>query len=87
MQAGIMSRYEDMAEMIRLGAYQAGANAEVDEAIHYYPALEAFLRQSKDEPSGLDATYQALSSILLSEPESNGEEVEGAGDPREVEAA
>ena len=74
----LISRYEDMAEMIRLGAYRPGASAEVDEAIHYYPALEAFLRQRQDEQSDLDATYRALSAILQGDSEPSGDEADGA---------
>ena len=43
-----MTVYEDMAELIRLGAYKAGTNPEVDEAVRLYPDLEAFLAQYKD---------------------------------------
>jgi flagellum-specific ATP synthase len=42
-----LSTYEDMAELIRLGAYRAGSDPRIDEAIRYYPALEAFLSQRK----------------------------------------
>ena len=38
-----------MEELIRIGAYRAGADAEVDRAIALNPALEAFLSQDKDE--------------------------------------
>src|ERR1700761_167170 len=41
--------YEDMAELIRLGAYKTGTNPEVDNAVRLYPALEAFLSQGKHE--------------------------------------
>ena len=40
---------EDMAEMIRLGAYRSGSDAEVDEAIELFPALDRFLSQAKKE--------------------------------------
>ena len=43
-----MAMYDDMAELIRLGAYKAGTNAEVDAAIRLNPELEAFLIQKKD---------------------------------------
>jgi flagellum-specific ATP synthase len=56
--------YEDMAELIRLGAYKAGTNPEVDSAIGLYPRLEAFLAQRKDESADLAQGYQSLSSIL-----------------------
>jgi flagellum-specific ATP synthase len=56
--------YEDMAELIRLGAYKAGTNPEVDEAVRLYPQLEAFLAQSKYERATLSQGYDALAAIL-----------------------
>jgi flagellum-specific ATP synthase len=56
--------YEDMAELIRLGAYKVGTNPEVDEAMRLYPQLEAFLAQSKDERATLSQGYDALSTIM-----------------------
>jgi flagellum-specific ATP synthase len=62
-----MTVYEDMADLIRLGAYKTGTNPEVDHAIKLYPKLEAFLSQTKDEYTDLAAGYQSLSAILDSE--------------------
>jgi flagellum-specific ATP synthase len=56
--------YEDMAELIRLGAYKAGTNPEVDNAVRLYPQLEAFLAQSKTERATLSEGYDALSAIM-----------------------
>ena len=61
---GPMTVYEDMAELIRLGAYKAGTNPEVDHAVKLYPQLEAFLTQRKDERSDLADGYRSLSAIL-----------------------
>jgi flagellum-specific ATP synthase len=60
----VMSTYADMEELIRLGAYQAGSSAEVDEAIRLHEPLEAFLRQAKDEATGLNEGYRQLGRIL-----------------------
>jgi flagellum-specific ATP synthase len=60
----LIAAYEDMSEMIRLGAYRAGADARTDEAIHFYPALEAFMSQGKGESSTLDEGYARLAEIL-----------------------
>jgi flagellum-specific ATP synthase len=60
----LMAAYDDMAEMIRLGAYRKGSDPIIDQAIQYQPALEDFLRQRKDEKTGLDAGYDALAEIL-----------------------
>ncbi len=61
---GPLTVYEDMAELIRLGAYKAGTNPEVDHAIKLYPQLEAFLAQRKDECADLADGYNSLSAIL-----------------------
>lgn len=60
----LLATYGDMEEMIRLGAYRRGADPEVDRAIHYNPALEAFLAQAPDEVVTLDDGYRALDRIL-----------------------
>jgi flagellum-specific ATP synthase len=60
----VMATYSDMEELIRLGAYRAGSSAEVDEAIRLNPALEDFLRQAKDEVTGLADGYRRLEQIL-----------------------
>ena len=59
-----LALYEDMAELIRLGAYKAGTNPEVDEAVRLNPQLEAFLAQSKHERVTLGQGYDALSAIM-----------------------
>ena len=52
------------AELIRIGAYKAGTNPEVDNAVALYPHLDAFLAQKKDEPAVLSEGYDALAAIL-----------------------
>jgi flagellum-specific ATP synthase len=60
----LIARYEDMAEMIRLGAYQAGSDPGTDEAIRYNEPLERFLSQRQDEHTDLAAGYRMLDHIL-----------------------
>jgi flagellum-specific ATP synthase len=60
----LVSTYEDMAELIRLGAYKRGSDAKVDEAIRRYPLIEAFLAQSKDERADLGSGYEQLAALL-----------------------
>ena len=50
--------------MIRLGAYRKGSDPTVDQAIQYYPALENFLRQRKDETTDIDKGYDELAELL-----------------------
>jgi flagellum-specific ATP synthase len=59
-----LSIYEDMSELIRLGAYRRGSDAKVDQAIELYPALESFLAQGKSERADLASGYAALAEIV-----------------------
>ncbi len=59
-----ISTYEDMAELIRLGAYRSGSDPKVDTAMRHYPALDAFLAQRKDERADLAGGYAALAAII-----------------------
>lgn len=63
----MMGAYDDMAEMIRLGAYRKGSDPLVDEAIQKNPALEQFLSQRKQEHTPLADGYQMLEQILAAE--------------------
>lgn len=60
----MLSIYQDMAEMIRLGAYKKGTDAEVDMAINYYTKLEEFLRQKPNEACPMQESYNKLGDIL-----------------------
>ncbi len=60
----LMATYDNMAELIRLGAYRRGSDAEIDEAIHYHEPLEAFMAQRKGEPADLASGYMQLAEIL-----------------------
>lgn len=59
-----MAAYDNMAELIRLGAYRKGSNAEVDEAIRLNTPLEEFLRQGKSERADFASGYKRLAEIL-----------------------
>ncbi len=60
----VLATYEDMAEMIRLGAYRKGTDASVDQAIGFYPAIEAFLKQDKKERTDIATGLAALANVL-----------------------
>lgn len=60
----LISTYEDMAELIRLGAYRKGSDPKVDEAIQYYDKIEAFLNQQKNEKTTIDEGFAQLAKIL-----------------------
>ncbi len=60
----IITTYEDMAELIRLGAYRKGSDRAVDEAIILYPEIEKFLSQNKDDHTNIEDGFASLARIL-----------------------
>ncbi|MFZ4069505.1 MAG: flagellar protein export ATPase FliI [Caulobacterales bacterium] len=60
----ILSAYADMEDLIRIGAYKPGSNAEVDEAIRLRPALEGFLTQSRDDATSIADSFAHLAAAL-----------------------
>jgi flagellum-specific ATP synthase len=59
-----LSAYASMEELIKIGAYRAGADAVTDRAIALNPALEAFLGQDKDDVTRMADAFNRLESIL-----------------------
>ncbi len=59
-----LSAYSNMEELIRIGAYRAGSDPQIDRAIQLNPALESFLSQDKDETATLDDCFNRLDGIL-----------------------
>jgi flagellum-specific ATP synthase len=64
-----LAAYSNMEELIRIGAYRAGADPLVDRAIALNPALERFLAQAPNEATTLDAGFARLGAILNGESE------------------
>jgi flagellum-specific ATP synthase len=60
----LLAAYADMEELIRIGAYRAGSDPLIDEAIRLEPALTGFLAQAPDEVASLDEGYDALEAII-----------------------
>ncbi|ODT59995.1 MAG: flagellum-specific ATP synthase FliI [Phenylobacterium sp. SCN 69-14] len=59
-----LAAYANMEELIRIGAYRAGADPQVDRAIALNPSLEGFLAQDKDEATSLEDSFDMLADIL-----------------------
>lgn len=76
-----MSTYEDMAELIRLGAYRRGSDRKVDAAIHYYDDLNNFLAQNKDDNTSIEEGFARLKNLLdIKEQQEQSEETEAQGE-------
>lgn len=59
-----LSLYDDMEELIRLGAYKAGNDPALDRAIALQPALEGFLAQGRTEDTDLGTSFAELEQVL-----------------------
>ena len=60
----MMSLYADMEELVRIGAYARGADAEVDEAVRLAPAIDAFLSQDVNDNTPPELAFQQLEQII-----------------------
>jgi len=60
----VLALYADMADLIRLGAYRAGSDAAVDEAIRIVPRIEAMLRQGRTEATGIAESFAELRAAM-----------------------
>jgi flagellum-specific ATP synthase len=60
----LLAVYADMADLVRLGAYKPGADAEVDEAVALAPRIEAMLQQGRDERVSLGEGFAALARAM-----------------------
>jgi flagellum-specific ATP synthase len=60
----LLRLHADMVELIRLGAYQAGSDPELDRAIAVQPALERVLEQAADAPCGSGDAFALLAAAL-----------------------
>ncbi len=55
--------YEEHRDLITLGAYQAGRDRTVDDAVHAYPAIERLVRQGPRETADLATTRSLVNGL------------------------
>jgi len=65
----IMAVYADAEDLINIGAYRAGSNPDIDEAISKIRAVNAFLLQDTDEKVSFEETLAAMQSIFDNPPD------------------
>ncbi len=63
----LLAAYRDAEDLVNIGAYQAGTNADVDEALAKRTAIEAFLTQDMQESWSLDDSVAALRTLFPGE--------------------
>jgi flagellum-specific ATP synthase len=64
----LLAAHRDARELIEIGAYVPGTNAEVDRARELGPAIDAFLQQGLDEQSDAPSAWTRLQHLLQSAP-------------------
>jgi flagellum-specific ATP synthase len=63
----VYSYYLRHRDLITVGAYRAGADAQLDRAVELWPRIEAFMSQDQNQPVGLAQSVSELIQ-LVSEP-------------------
>jgi flagellum-specific ATP synthase len=58
------SRYQRSRDLLAVGAYMAGSDPVLDQAIRLYPAFEDFLQQNIDERADLDSSKAHLGRLF-----------------------
>jgi flagellum-specific ATP synthase len=64
----LLAAHREKADLIAIGAYQAGGDPVVDEAVAKREAIEHFLRQRPDDSSSAEEADQELLAIVGAEP-------------------
>jgi len=65
----LYSTYERNRDLISVGAYQAGSDPRVDEAIRYHPRLVHFLQQPQEEARDFERSLSGLLELMNDEAE------------------
>ena len=59
----LLSSYAAAEDLIRIGAYQKGADRVLDQALVVLPAVNAFLQQNRSENAPLEQNISALLAL------------------------
>ncbi|SEN25318.1 FliI/YscN family ATPase [Palleronia pelagia] len=59
-----LASYEDMAELVRIGAYKPGSNPDLDHAIELAARVDPFLTQGPHDVPGDEDTFALMAGLL-----------------------
>jgi flagellum-specific ATP synthase len=62
----LLARYNKARDLIQLGAYAPGHDAELDTAVRLHPALNTLLQQDMHEPAALESSFARLRDLVES---------------------
>ncbi|VWX60298.1 flagellum-specific ATP synthase [Burkholderiales bacterium 8X] len=60
----VYSRYRKSRDLVRVGAYAAGSDPALDQAIRLQPAMSTFLQQGMHEPASLSHSVEAMGALV-----------------------
>lgn len=60
----LLSRYQQVRELLPLGGYQPGQDPELDESVRRYPAIAAFLQQDTHQAADFAGAVAALKEVF-----------------------
>ena len=60
----VYSRYQKGRDLVQVGAYMAGSDPQMDEAIRQQPDMAAFLQQSMFESASMDESISGMAAAL-----------------------
>ncbi|WP_313316156.1 flagellar protein export ATPase FliI [Pulveribacter sp.] len=60
----VYSRYQKSSDLIQVGAYMAGSDPQLDEAIRLQPGMVAFLQQNMFEAAPMESSVAAMDQVL-----------------------
>jgi len=60
----VLATYQESEDLINIGAYSAGSNKRIDYALKHIDAVNAFLRQGKEEKVPLEQAVEEIKSIF-----------------------
>jgi flagellum-specific ATP synthase len=60
----MLAAYTRSEDLIRIGAYQKGADPDLDRAIAVVPNLKTFTRQAADDIATMQNTLDALMALV-----------------------
>jgi flagellum-specific ATP synthase len=59
----MMATFQRVEDMVNIGAYAPGSNAEIDQALSMISPIRSYLQQNIDERSTLDQAFEALQAL------------------------
>ncbi len=60
----ILASYQEVEDLITIGAYKAGQNPRVDRAVQKHEKVLSFLKQSADRPCSLEECWRSMKEIV-----------------------